>query len=368
MIKIVYFYLGQLGGGSAYDALELAKGLSNQAELLCVVSSKSKSYKDWISESKTNPNFRVLGVSTTKNILKGIFMLFNYPKFKKIRNNIRSFKPDVSFSYMVNPLERLIVPYVNAKIVISSIHDVRLHEGENSLFDELRIKLFSFKPDYYCVYSNNSKVQLIKQGIDERKIIVVPLGCLKRYFGSDSVNPTLLNKVLFFGRFVRYKGIEILLKSIEMISDSHPEIKVVLAGRGDISEYQEIINRHSDTIEVHNKWIMDDEIKNYFEDSDIVVAPYYSATQSGVVLMSYSFGKPVVVSDVGGLTEQVVEDETGLIVPVGNPEALAKAITSLYDTPEKIYMMKKKAFDYSNNHSWDDSSKQLFSKIETILK
>jgi glycosyltransferase involved in cell wall biosynthesis len=67
-------------------------------------------------------------------------------------------------------------------------------------------------------------------------------------------------------------------------------------------------------------------VGNYYSIADIVVLPYLNATQSGVLNIAYGFRKPVVVTDVGGLSEDVVEGKTGYVVKPGKSEFIAEGI------------------------------------------
>ena len=69
----------------------------------------------------------------------------------------------------------------------------------------------------------------------------------------------------------------------------------------------------------------------YFSASDLVVLPYASATQSGIVQIAYGFGKPVVVTSVGGLPEVVDDGRTGFVVPPKNAGALAESVVRFFE-------------------------------------
>ena len=84
-------------------------------------------------------------------------------------------------------------------------------------------------------------------------------------------------------------------------------------------------------IEIHDGYIPDKEVEKFFAASDLVVLPYESATQSGIVQISYGFDKPVIATDVGGLPEVVIDNKTGYIVPPKDPEKLAEKIIQFFD-------------------------------------
>lgn len=366
-MKIAFFYLAQQGGGAALDTFELAVGLSKRAEVLCVVSSESDSYKVWTEEAERNEHFRVIGVATTKSMLKGVLSALNYSKFHNVRKKINQFAPDVIYSHMGHPWERLIIPYLRCKTVFKGIHDVKLHLGESSLLAKFIQYISSYQSSFYVVFSNYSKKELIKQGIDEDCIVQTAIGSLMCLRPKNEVDIKKYNRFLFFGRLIDYKGIGVLFDSLKSVFKTIPDVTLMMAGRGDISKYDDIIRLYKGNIEIHNEWIPDEDIPKYFADVDFVVAPYIDASQSGVVVLSYSYGKPVIVSNSGGLPEQVKDNETGLIVPKNDSKALSEAIISLYSDKHRLEVMKKKAFDYSEEVSWDASANILYEGINQII-
>lgn len=139
--------------------------------------------------------------------------------------------------------------------------------------------------------------------------------------------------LLFFGFVRKYKGLEVLLESLSLILAEMP-VRLVVAGevwrdstgclatlaRPGIAEHVTLVPRY----------VPNEEVADYFEASDLVVVPYLSATQSGIVQLAYGFGKPVVATRVGGLPEAVRDGETGTLVPPSDPAALARAVVDFF--------------------------------------
>ena len=84
--------------------------------------------------------------------------------------------------------------------------------------------------------------------------------------------------------------------------------------------------------------LVDEEVAKLLSSVDLIILPYIEASQSGVIPLAFALGKPVVVTNVGGLKEQV-PDGCGLIIPPNNPKALSDAICELYNNPSKILDM-----------------------------
>lgn len=366
-MKIAFFYLAHQGGGVALDTFELAQGLSHLGEILCIVSSKSASYCVWERESQTNKNFKVLGVETTKNMIKGLLSIVNYSKFSRIRYTIDSFGPDVIYSHMEHPFEKLIIPKLRCKYVFKGLHDVRLHQGESSIKSRIIRLLTYYKPNYYVVFSHYSKEKLIEQGVKANVIIETVLSCSKVFNLGKTEDTVLYNRFIFFGRLIKYKGIDILFDCLKNVFEALPGVKLVIAGRGDISEYENVIKSFPDNLEIYNQWIKDEEISDFYANVDFTVAPYIDASQSGVVPLSFSFGKPVIVSKSGGLPEQVKEKETGLVIPIGDSKSLADAIISMYSDKDLLVQMKKNALRFSEELTWEKSAGKLYKEFESAI-
>lgn len=144
--------------------------------------------------------------------------------------------------------------------------------------------------------------------------------------------------LLCFGYVRAYKGLEHLLKALPEVLR---ELEVTLLVAGEFYEpgtkYDDLIHelglaRH---VRVIDRYIPNEEVEVYFSACDVVVCPYTSGTQSGIIQIAYSFQKPVICTNVGGLPEVVVEGKTGFIVPPRNPQALAGAILAYYRLQDK---------------------------------
>lgn len=139
--------------------------------------------------------------------------------------------------------------------------------------------------------------------------------------------------VLFFGFIRHYKGLDLLINAF---ADEHVKksgAKLIVAGEfyEDKKPYYELVEKLGlkDTVIFHDHYIPRDEVKNYFCASDLVVQPYRDATQSGVTQIAYHFVRPMVVTDVGGLSEIVPDGKAGYVVDP-DPEKIASAIADFF--------------------------------------
>lgn len=135
--------------------------------------------------------------------------------------------------------------------------------------------------------------------------------------------------ILFFGAARLHKGLEYLVRSQPYISKRVPLVKIIVSAHGeDLNRCLQMIENPSG-FEIHDGFASGEEMAELFQRATLVALPYLSASTSGVLMTAYSFGKPVVATNVGCLPEYVQENITGLLVPPADAERLAEAIILL---------------------------------------
>ncbi|MBU0743433.1 glycosyltransferase [bacterium] len=142
--------------------------------------------------------------------------------------------------------------------------------------------------------------------------------------------------VLYFGFIKAYKGVEHLIDAAPLLRGRYGDaLRLLIVGDvyGDARPYRERIAGcgAADIIRFVDGYVPDDRVEDHFLAADLVVLPYVSATQSGIVQIAYNYDKPVVSTRVGGLPEVVLDGRTGYLVPPGDPAALAAAVARFFD-------------------------------------
>lgn len=152
--------------------------------------------------------------------------------------------------------------------------------------------------------------------------------------------------ILFFGFIRKYKGLDLLLEAMRLISqqstvDDQPKIKLLIAGEfyEDRKMYDDLIVslNISDSLILRTDFIADSEVKYYLSAADFVIQPYKNATQSGVTPLAYHFEKPMLVTNVGGLPDLVPDRKVGLIAEP-NAHSIAEKIKELYQLGEDYFL------------------------------
>lgn len=138
-------------------------------------------------------------------------------------------------------------------------------------------------------------------------------------------------ELLFFGLVRPYKGLDVLIDALGLLKNECIHLTVAGEIWGMLEEIEKQIKKLQlqNRVELVPRYVTDQEAAEYFDRADVVVLPYRTATGSGVLGLAYYYCKPVIVSRVGGLADSVDENVTGLIVPPGSSEALARAIASI---------------------------------------
>ena len=160
--------------------------------------------------------------------------------------------------------------------------------------------------------------------------------------------------MLFFGFVREYKGLKHLIRAMPVIKEKISNIKLLIVGDfGDNKQsYLDLITENNvrDVIDIYDGYIPDREVEKYFAACDLVVLPYESATQSGIVQIAYGFEKPVIVTNVGGLPDVVMDAKTGYVVEAGKPEAIAEAVIQYFkeDKEEEFTQnVRREAYRFS---------------------
>jgi glycosyltransferase involved in cell wall biosynthesis len=169
--------------------------------------------------------------------------------------------------------------------------------------------------------------------------------------------------VLFFGFVRQYKGLDYLVRAMGPVNTRLP-VHLLVVGEFWTSEDYFVALAEQFGVQEHitfvNRYVPNEELGRYFELADAVVLPYISATQSGVAQLAFGFGKPVITTRVGGLPEVVRDNETGLIVPPQDWQALADAIIGFYerDLGPTLSANVRRAHQ-QNDFSWEELVREI---------
>lgn len=216
---------------------------------------------------------------------------------------------------------------------VLTIHDYVPHTGEgNRLIEILNKALVRGFSNHVQHYHYLAKALSKHYMLDRSKVHTLRSGTFDVFRQFIPQDPGFKNYILFFGRISPYKGLKYLVAGFNQYSQKHAGVKLVIAGKGDISDVEGEI-RNNPRIHMLNRRITINELSGLVRGCICVVCPYLDATHSAVTMVSYTFGKPVIAHKVGGLAEVILDRETGLLVNDLSPDSIARAIEEMTHTP-----------------------------------
>lgn len=226
--------------------------------------------------------------------------------------------------------------------VFQMIHDLIPHAGDKQVKSvHLMNKAVCRLADYIvlCNQKYLSKVTEI-YGVAPNRVRYVDMW---RRFPEYNV-PSYTKHALFFGRMNPYKGVDNLLEIIQMC----PEVQFDVIGRVD-SQVQDIADQIKayPNVRMNNDYVSDKEMEEAFINADWVILPYNSATQSGVVIDGYRYGRPCIAFNVGAIAEQVDDGVSGYLIEPGDNRAFAEKLREAINMDSNSYMkMSEAAYEY----------------------
>jgi glycosyltransferase involved in cell wall biosynthesis len=279
------------------------------------------------------------------------------------------------FEFLDRTLLLLYFKLLGKKIVLTA-HNVNAgkRDSNDSLLNRSTLRVQYLLVDHLFVHTEKMKSELLRDfGVHERRVSVIPFGInnsvphtnlspreAKRRLGIKGDEKT----ILFFGAMRPYKGLEYLVNAFQHLAATHPEYRLIIAGepRKEAAQYldeiQRTINSHVSRAQVLQKiqYIPDEETELYFKAADVLALPYTQVFQSGVLFLGYSFGLPVVGTEVGSIREEIIEGRTGFLCRSCDSHDLANAIERYFESDlfKNLDSRRQEIRDYANaKHSWD---------------
>ena len=267
--------------------------------------------------------------------------------------------------------------------IVFTLHDPYQHVGLsplNRFYQDLLQRRLVKRSTRIIVHGKKLRSDLLTRynHYQPDHVSIIPHGDFSIYMHLDrsksvKSDKKILPYILFFGTVRVNKGLKVLIEAEPFIGEHVKQFKIVVAGKfGNVpgTRYDEICSeiKHPENFEIMDAYIPNDEIPRLFHDAALVALPYISATQSGIIPLAYAFGKPVVATDVGAISEIIEDGITGLLVESQNAEALAQAIIKLLNNPGLLDQLGKNALKYAKEElSWDSIALKTTAIYKEIL-
>jgi len=261
------------------------------------------------------------------------------------------------------------------KKVTLTAHNVNQarRDGNDSVLNRITLRIQYQLADHIFVHTDKMRSELVRDfKVAERRVTVIrhPLndafpdtdmtvGEAKRRLGIRDDEKA----ILCFGRIKPYKGIEHLLAAFRQLVAHDLNYRLILAGEVQkeneayLAGLIQSVTRESERARIlfKTQFIPDEEMEIYFKASDVLILPYNEIFQSGVLFLGYSFGLPVIATDVGSFREEIVEGETGYICMPSDPADLSAKIVTYFGS--ELYRdqdtRRQKIREHAEtHHSW----------------
>lgn len=294
----------------------------------------------------------------------------------KTAKSINKFNPDILiipyWMSFLAPALGAVCLFLRKNIkVVSLVHNAIPHE--RTIIDKPFAKFFFNRCDAFITMSEPVRSDLLLLRKDAKILlrdhpiydhyaerIEKKDACQQLNIKADKRN------LLFFGLIRDYKGLDILIEAMDQLDDNY---QLIIAGEcyGSFDKYQQLIDQSSlkNNIVVYNRYIPDDMVSVLFSAADVLVLPYRSATQSGVVALAYQMELPMVGTDVGALGQTIKESGTGLVVSSATQDNIASGIKGYFEK-EDVAAFRENLINEKKRLSWDNFSRSIVSFIESL--
>ena len=276
-------------------------------------------------------NIQARHVSTARRITRHLSVYVRLIAYAAIaKSRIFHILWNNKFELFDRTLLMLYFKLLRKKIVLTA-HNVNTaqRDGFDSTLNRLSLKIQYRLSDHIFVHTEKMMMDLTNEyGVQAGAVSVIPFGInnsvpntgitsaeAKKSFGLDGSDKV----ILFFGRIRRYKGLDYLVSAFERLASADQSYRLIIAGepKKESMLYWEGVRDRIQQSRIEGKiirevkFIPDEDTELYFKAADLLVLPYTDVFQSGVLFLAYSFGLPVVATEVGSLSRDIVEGETG---------------------------------------------------------
>ncbi len=257
-------------------------------------------------------------------------------------------------------------------VKIALIHNLVPHEKR--FFDDAFNRFFLSHYDGFIVLSESVKQAVLAQKPGALTRVLkhpsyqqfgkkMDTQHARQEIGIDANKKT----ILYFGLIRDYKGLDILLEAFSKMDDA---FQLLIAGEvyGERKVYDDLIEQSKNKqVYFVDQFIPSDKVAFYFSASDLCVLPYRTATQSGIKAMCDVFQLPVLVSQVGGLAEDIALNENGFIIEDMSPDALAAQINLLFAEDQLENVAKNLLFQSEKQENeWDEFAESVLEFADMI--
>lgn len=213
------------------------------------------------------------------------------------------------------------------------------------------------------ISTSSGKIKQLFHPIYEKQVILTEKSTLRKLYGI----PENANVLLFFGLIREYKGLSILIEAFNKIAETRKDMYLLIAGEfyEPQNEYEEQIRpEFMDRVQIKNYFLSDKEAAEILTLSDILILPYKSATQSGVLADAIAYGLPAIATNEPGFNDFIENDRSGIIMKTRTSEELAQILLQIKFSDLEIF--RNNLENVKSKFSWLQFGEELFQELYKI--
>jgi glycosyltransferase involved in cell wall biosynthesis len=358
---VPYFYPAHAFGGPVKVAYSISRELVKQGHHVTVYTTDAKNPHERLNLPNV-ADVDGIKVHYMRNIsLIPIQMsnLFISPKLAFVSKSDLS-KFDIIHLHEFTTLQNVAMAYHAGRLHLpyvlqahGSVHFTG-RRGRKLVFNAIFGKYILRKASRVVALSQVEELQYRKMGLDDGKIAVIPNGIdLTDY--SDLPRVGLFKKkiglndseriILFLGRLHRIKGVDLLVRAFASVAHKRDNVTLVIVGpdEGCLDELNALVNalQIGTSVKIVGPLYGSNKLEAYVDAEVVVLPSRYEAFPMGI-LEAYACGKPVVASNVGSISDLVIDGVTGFLVKPESVSQLASSLLQIMDSHENAAMMGAK--------------------------
>jgi glycosyltransferase involved in cell wall biosynthesis len=363
-LSLLLWHLGRRGGGPRYT-YELARSLMGRDDvrLSLALSRQSELY-----DRTAGLGLPTLALDTYRSAGEFALAALRLPRVRaQMAGFVAAQRAQVALCGMVHLWNPVLVGPMRRAGALNAlvVHDAAPHPGDNHGVRNLMMQNDFRQADLLVSLTDAVGRRLVEeQGIDPTRIIASRMGPF-RYDGGTMAARTLgppPYRLLFFGRLLPYKGLELLAGAMRILEDEGFPAQLRVVGQGPLA-----LENLPANMRLERRWVAEEDIAALFAECDLVVLPYQEASQSGVLPIAQHLAVPSLVTPVGGLLQQVEHGAFGFIAEEISAAGLARSLRQVLSDAEAYHALSKKLSGAGSDRQWAAIAQDLVGSLRQRL-
>ena len=227
----------------------------------------------------------------------------------------------------------------------------------------------AYRKSLYIAVSPSTKQDLVARGVDPECVVVVPNGVDHELYSPGDGIKSEVPLIAWLGRAEPYKRVDLLLEAVARIAPEHEGLRLTVIGEGGaIAD----LRRRAESLAIGDRvdfrGFVDGRVKVEILRKAWVLANTSEKEGWGLtVLEGNACGTPTVATDVPGLRDSVRDGETGLLVPYGDVDALARALSAILNDPSLRERLSRAALAWAARFTWEASAREVEWMLDAVI-